>query len=165
LGVAAGLTGQAATVVGFASNGKPVNALGLPVSVTKSELTALQAEVALETQEASKDPRWTATDGSLGSQLKNDDSQGSNSQGNDNQQAQVQGQALNNGSNEVVLPISSSVALIFLAFFIGIILAYGIYKIRKITSKKDVVPGLDDSARLGQSQAQLNQSPRSSTEV
>jgi hypothetical protein len=154
LGQAAGLSGAAATVVGFNQDGNAVDATGTKVKVTTTERKALQNELDLESQEAQQDPRWTATDGTIGSTLKDPNTQG----------AQVQEQALSNGSDEVVLPVSSSVALIFLAFFVGIILAYGIYKVRKIT-KKDVVPGLDDSARLGQSQAQLNVSPRSSTEV
>jgi hypothetical protein len=78
-----------------------------------------------------------------------------------------------------MMPITSSVALIFLSLFIGIILAYVIYKVRKAMAgpSKYVEAGsatlgdssrqetqVDNSQPLGSSQQNLNLSPRSSSE-
>jgi len=84
-----------------------------------------------------------------------------------------------NEASETMMPITSSVALIFLSLFIGIILAYVIYKVRKAMAgpSKYVEAGsatlgdssrqetqVDNSQPLGSSQQNLNLSPRSSSE-
>jgi len=68
------------------------------------------------------------------------------------------------GSTAPTLPLSSSIALIFLAFFLGLVLAFIIYKIRK-SSKTPVVDALSESShRAEDSQGEKPLNPASLNE-
>jgi len=132
IGQIAGLTGVAALAVNLDASGTHALAANgtILTLVTAVQIAYIQLALALANAETllskiktkTSSDWWTALGGNTGAE------------------------EMDHPTSEVMMPVTSSVALIFLSFFVGIILAYVIYKIKKTRNAQTKSQRLSDSS-------------------